>query len=89
MSEQKKQSIGALWVKQGKSGDFFTGNIEVNGQKIKIAIFKNDYKKDKQPDFRIFVDDYEPQSKQPYEHGNAAGKLSDSNNVSLDSDLPF
>lgn len=83
-----KQSIGALWRKQVKGKDMFTGTIEINGQKVKVAVWPNDYKKEeKHPDFKIFVDDYEP--KQPYAVGNAAGKLSDSNGVSLNSDMPF
>lgn len=75
MSEQKKQSIGALWVKQGKSGDFFTGNVEVNGQTVKITVFKNQYKKDKQPDYRIFVDDYKPDGNSKPENNNVAKDL--------------
>ena len=47
-------NIGALWIKEGKKGDYFTGNIEINDEKIKIVVFKNNYKsKDNQPDYRI------------------------------------
>jgi len=51
-------NIGALWVKEGKKGDFYSGYIEVeNGgkkEKIRIVVFKNNYKnKETSPDFQI------------------------------------
>lgn len=57
----KKQSIGALWEKKTKNGDtLFSGSIEIDGKKTKIAVFKNGYKKeDKHPDWKIFIDDYQ------------------------------
>lgn len=49
-----EKSIGALWAKSGKSGDYFTGNIEINGEKIAIVAFYNANKKNpKEPDYRI------------------------------------
>lgn len=52
-----EQSIGALWEKEsGKGGKFFSGNIEVNGEKISIVVFKNNYKEEsKHPDYKIFL----------------------------------
>lgn len=62
MSENK--SIGGLWEKETKSGKVLSGSIEVNGQKVRIAIWPNKYKTEtKHPDFRIFVDNYEPKPK--------------------------
>jgi hypothetical protein len=47
-------SIGALWVKQGKSGPFYSGHIEIDGKKIDIVAFKNDNSKNpKAPSLRI------------------------------------
>ena len=49
-------SIGALWEKtSSKTGDkFMSGNIEVNGQKIDVIVFKNDKgDNDKKPDWKI------------------------------------
>lgn len=55
MSEENK-SIGALWKKQSKKGDYFTGQIELDGKKVSIVAFTNDYKKEeKHPDFKIFI----------------------------------
>ena len=47
--------IGALWVKESKKGmRYFSGNIEVGGQKIQIAVFKNTKKSsDKAPGYNI------------------------------------
>lgn len=50
-----EKSIGALWIKKGNKGEYLTGNIEINGVKQNITIFKNTYKKDNQPDYRIFA----------------------------------
>lgn len=49
-----EKSIGALWVQTGEKGEYWTGNIEINGTKQNVIVFKNNYKKDNQPDFRIF-----------------------------------
>jgi uncharacterized protein (DUF736 family) len=49
-------SMGALWEKtSSKTGDkFMSGNIEVNGQKIDIVVFKNDKgDNEKKPDWKI------------------------------------
>jgi uncharacterized protein (DUF736 family) len=52
---EKEKEIGALWEKQGSTGPYFTGSIEIDGKQIRIVAFKNGYKKaDNQPDWRIF-----------------------------------
>jgi len=57
MSEAKK-SIGGLWIKTAKdeSMKFFSGNIEIDGKKIPIVIFRNKYKEEgtQKPDFLIY-----------------------------------
>jgi len=49
--------IGALWIKTSVKGDFFSGNIEVDGKKIAIVCFKNTLKKEgeKTPDYNILI----------------------------------
>jgi len=56
MSE-KQQSIGALWLNESKSGNkYMAGNVEIDGVKTKIVVFKNSYKDDeKKPDYRIYL----------------------------------
>lgn len=49
------KSIGALWIKTGNKGEYWTGNIELeDGTKQNVIVFRNTYKKDNQPDFRIY-----------------------------------
>jgi len=63
MSDKK---IGALWKKTTQTGKtLLTGNIEVNGEKIKLAVFDNGYKQEgtRQPDYIIYEDtDQAPQT---------------------------
>lgn len=50
----ENNSIGAMWVKQGKSGPFYSGYVEFGGQRIEIIAFKNDTSKNpKTPSLRI------------------------------------
>lgn len=61
MSDKKK--IGALWNKTIPSGkDLMTGNVEINGEKIKISVWKNGFKTEgtRQPDYIIYEDTYPP-----------------------------
>lgn len=66
MGDLKK--IGALWIREGKAGKFFTGEIEINGMKIPLLIFNNRYKEqEKQPDYQIFLgDDKKPKAKKEF-----------------------
>ena len=51
-----EDSIGALWLNESKKGNkYMSGNIEIDGVKHKILIFKNTKTKDEQPDYRIFA----------------------------------
>lgn len=54
--------IGALWSKtSGKGTDFFTGNVEIDGIKTDIVIFKNDKgDNEKRPDYKIYVSKPKP-----------------------------
>ena len=50
-----EKSIGALWIKTSKNGNkYMSGEVEINGQKHKITVFKNNYKeKETHPDYKI------------------------------------
>lgn len=50
-----ERSIGGLWKKETPKARFLSGNIEINGVKHSIVVFANRNKKDKQPDFQIFL----------------------------------
>lgn len=61
------EKIGAFWTKTDKKGVvYFTGNLELDGKKIKAQIFKNGYKKEgsNEPDYRIFMSNDAAQAKQ-------------------------
>ena len=48
------KSIGALWVKSSTKGQYMTGSIEVDGEKVAIVCFVNSNKKEtKHPDWNI------------------------------------
>lgn len=57
MAENK--NIGGLWlnVKKGTTEKYLAGNIEINGEKVKIICFKNSFKSENAaaPDYRIFL----------------------------------
>ncbi len=56
MADGKQESIGAIWERDGKGGVFLSGEIEVDGQKVKFVAFRNKYKKEeKHPDWRILA----------------------------------
>lgn len=51
----EKKNIGILYERHGKKGLFYSGFVEVNGQKQEIVIFKNDRpKSDKSPHMTIY-----------------------------------
>lgn len=58
MAEQQQQntSLGALWGKKTKNNDdYYTGNVEINGQKVKIVVFQNKRKNNESsPDLIIY-----------------------------------
>ena len=51
-----EKSIGAFWKKSGKNGDFWTGQIEVDGKTVPLVMFVNNHKKEsKHPDLKVFL----------------------------------
>ena len=56
-------NIGALWLKEGKKGKFFSGSIELEGIKTQIVIFKNTNKtKENHPDYNILLSKPKPEA---------------------------
>lgn len=52
--EKDPNELGVLWEKQSARGTYFTGSLEIDGEKTKVVVFKNGNKKnDKAPDWRI------------------------------------
>ena len=47
--------LGALWFKTSAKGDYFTGEIQINGVKERVVVFANRFKDTEQkPDWYIF-----------------------------------
>lgn len=57
MTQDRKQSIGALWRKTSKAGNpFYSGEITLGGETVKLVAFDNDRKeKETHPDIRIYI----------------------------------
>jgi hypothetical protein len=56
MKTNMLQNIGALWVKNGKKGKFYSGTIEYKGEKIRVMAFPNTKKTElKHPDLNIVL----------------------------------
>jgi uncharacterized protein (DUF736 family) len=50
----KENELGALWLKDGKNGKYMSGKLTTpGGEELNVVVFKNNYKKDNQPDYRI------------------------------------
>ncbi len=74
--ERNPNRIGALWIKRKGNNVFMSGELEIDGEKIRILVFKNTYKEtDNQPDYNILL---------PREESRR-----DSRNDNNDDDIPF
>jgi uncharacterized protein (DUF736 family) len=63
-------SIGALWLNEGKKGEFYSGKLTIGGVTTSIVVFKNDYKKaNNHPDFRIYLSNKQDGSNIPQDPG--------------------
>ena len=53
--EKDPKELGALWLrKSSKGNDYFSGTLELDGQKIEIVVFSANKKSERQPDWRIY-----------------------------------
>lgn len=87
----KKESVGAIWQKTTRNGKTLL-SITIDGKRY--TAWPNDYKKtDKEPDFRVFVDDYE----KPVQHQHTGGmpfkredkRQEPADDINSGDDLPF
>lgn len=76
----REDSIGALWIKEGRNGKYMSGVVEIDGVKANVVVFKNNYKtEDRHPDYRIL-------KSKPREAGPTAPAPSDNE---FEDDIPF
>ena len=54
----QKDKIGALWIKQSRTGVEFSGEIEIDGRTQRVTVFRNGFKTDtnRQPEYHIYRD---------------------------------
>lgn len=70
---EKRTELGALWVKRSAKGEYMTGTITVNGEKMPVVVFYNANKKnEKEPDWRIL-----PSQPRDASEGNALPERED------------
>ena len=54
-NEWKERELGALWVKNGRSGDFLSGHCLVDGSRVEMVVFRNKNKtSDRAPDYILY-----------------------------------
>jgi hypothetical protein len=60
---EKKESIGALWCRNSKSGiPFMSGMVTIGGVETRLVMFANKKAKPEHPDWKIYIS--EPLQKQ-------------------------
>lgn len=64
---EENNRIGALWLKEAKSGTkYMSGNIEIDGKKIYVAVFRNNKDgKEARPDYVILRSEMKQQKPEP------------------------
>ena len=51
-----EDKIGAFWQRSGAKGEYLSGQIELNGEKINVIAFKNGRKsKSNHPDWILYL----------------------------------
>lgn len=77
-----EKSMGALWIKTGKNGEYWTGNIELpDGTKQNVIVFRNGFKENNQPDLKIY--------KQKSVENNFNSESNEDFAITNDENLPF
>ena len=79
----ENKNMGALWVKSSTKGQYMTGSVEINGEKISIVCFVNSNKKEaKHPDWHIL-------KSVPKEDRQTENSLPQREDEITDEDVPF
>ena len=47
------RKIGAMWAKTGNKGEYMSGELVINGNKVAIVAFKREKRNEKEPDWDI------------------------------------
>ncbi|MFA5543300.1 MAG: hypothetical protein WDA47_05965 [Bacilli bacterium] len=49
------RKVGALWIQEGQKGKYYSGELIVNGKKVRIVAFNRDKRNPKEPDIDILL----------------------------------
>lgn len=63
MASTSGNKIGALWIRETRGGgQHMTGEVEIDGRKHRIVVFKNGYRteENRQPHYTIYKDTPRP-----------------------------
>lgn len=82
--------LGALWKKTSQKGEvLMSGEIEINGVKTKIVVFKNSHKEqEKQPDYNILLSEERGQRPATQEQVTEPKQGSGEQEIRIE-DIPF
>mgnify|MGYP001220537937 FL=1 len=55
-SDWQERELGALWKQAGRSQNYLSGHVTVDGKQQKVVVFANKNKKDNEraPDYRVY-----------------------------------
>ena len=58
LSNWTQNKVGVFWIKNKQDGtNYLSGTVEVNGKKIPVHIYKNDFQQGNTPHFQAFAID--------------------------------
>lgn len=82
--------LGALWKKTSQKGEvFMSGEIEINGVKTKIVVFKNSHKEqEKHPDYNILLSEEKGQRPAMQEQVTEPSQRVEEREIRIE-DIPF
>lgn len=87
MEENSLNKIGAVWLRDAKSGmKYMSGQLELDGVKHNITIFKNKKQQDNHPDYQIFSETLDSGYRKQEASTQPAGET---NTVDEDDGIPF
>jgi len=79
-------NIGALWIskddegvpkKDKKGNHYMTGEVTIDGKKVRVMLFKNNKTKESQPDYQLV------------EKGDPGSRENSGNSSEFSDDIPF
>jgi hypothetical protein len=91
MAFDRESEVGALWSRSGRSGEFLSGKITVDGQEIEVVVFPNTHKKpgERSPDWRMYKSESRDGQAPAPQAARAPQPRRAPQPVDLDDEIPF